>query len=403
MIKTAVCVVGAGPAGAILSYLLARNGIDVTLIEAQKDFDRDFRGDTLHYSVMENLAEMGLADRLMAAKPHYKMRQMSVEINDKSYPIVDFGHIKTEFPYVTVMAQPDFLQFITDEAQQYPHFRLMMRTIATDISRQDGKICGVTVRQGQETMEIKADLVVACDGRSSKLRQLAGLTAVPLTKPLDVLWFRLPRHDADEQMQIGGGVLSGNRPIVIIERVDHHQIGVIVPHGHYRQIKSEGLDAFRQSIVDQIPQFADRVHLLDEWRKIAYLQVTGSRLEKWYTDGLLLIGDAAHVMTPIGGVGINYAIQDAIVAANVLVEPLKNGSVNNSHFAAIQKQRQRPTALMQTVQVQAQKRIIDPARAEDVPFQFPKFARWLPSIPLVRNIIPKLIGSGLSHVKVKVV
>lgn len=402
MIKTAVCVVGAGPAGAILSYLLARNGIDVTLIEAQKDFDRDFRGDTLHYGVMENLAEMGLAERLLASKPHYKMRQMSVEVDQKSYPIVDFGRVKTAFPYVTVMAQPDFLQFITDEAAQYPNFRLMMRTQAVDLIYKDGKVRGVEVRREREADQIEAGLVVACDGRSSKLRRLLGLTAVALTDPLDVLWFRLPRHDIDEPMQIGGGVLSGNRPIVIIERTDHHQIGIIIPDGHYRQLKSEGLEAFRQSIVEQIPAFANRVHLLDAWQKINYLKVTGSRLEKWYKDGLLLMGDAAHVMTPIGGVGINFAIQDAIVAANVLIEPLTHGTVTDAHFAEFQKQRQLPTRLIQTVQAQAQKRLIDPAREEGA-FQFPRFGRWLPAIPLLRNLIPRIIGSGLSRVKVRVV
>ena len=402
MNKTTVCVVGAGPAGAILSYLLARNGIDVTLLEAQKDFDRDFRGDTLHYAVMENLDQMGLAERLLTEKPHYKLKQLSIGLEDNRVNLVDFSRLRTPFPFVTVMAQTDFLQFIADEASQYPHFHLRMHTRADDLIRKNGRICGVIYRSGKEKGEIEADLVVACDGRSSKLRRLVQLEPQPLSDPLDVLWFRLPRLANDPKLQLGGGFAGGRTPIVVIERTNHFQIGITVPHGKYRHIKREGLPALHQRLIDGIPAFADRVHLLDDWRKVAFLQVTDSRVKRWYRDGMLLLGDAAHVMSPVGGVGINYAIQDAIVAANVLVEPIKQGMVSDTHFAKIQKQRRFPTWLIQTFQAQVQKRIIDPSREDEQPFNFPWFVRWLPRIPIFRDVLSRLIGSGLSKVEVKV-
>ncbi|MEM7331657.1 MAG: FAD-dependent oxidoreductase [Chloroflexota bacterium] len=403
MIKTTVCIVGAGPAGVILSYLLAKNGIDCVLVEAQKDFDRDFRGDTLHYSVMENIHQMGLANNLLATVPHYTMRKMFLDTPKGRLPLVDFERINTPFPYVTVMPQQDFLSFVTTESTAYDNFHLMMRTVAQELVRdENGRICGVQVRQNNELKQINADLVVACDGRSSKLRRLAGLQVDLLTDPLDVLWFRLPKFDNDPELQIGGGFSGGSTPVVVIERHDHYQMGIVVANGQYRQLKSKGLEELHHRIVQSIPQFEDRVNHVDSWRKVSYLKVTGSRLKQWHKDGMLLIGDAAHVMTPLGGVGINYAIQDAIVAANVLLEPLKSGQLQSGHFEEIQNQRQRPTRWMQFFQTQAQKRILDPARTDDTPFEFPRFMRWLPRIPLLRDLLPRMIGSGLSRVEVKV-
>lgn len=402
--RTTVCVVGGGPAGVVLGYLLARRGVEVMVLEAQYDFDRDFRGDTIHAAIMENLDQMGLAEALLEL-PHHKVQRLSAGASDdpsKRVTLVDFSRLRTKFPYVTLMAQPIFLGFMVEQAQKYPTFQILMGASAQKLVREDGKVCGVQYRGGGEWGEIRADLVVAADGRSSKIRRLAGLEPQPISEPMDVLWFRLPRLEK-ESHRSGSGLMAGGRtPLIILERQDHWQLGVVLPHGGYRTLRERGIEAFQERLISELPEFAERVREhLDEWRKMGVLIVQGSRLEKWYLPGLLLIGDAAHVMTPLGGVGINYAIQDAIVAANLLANPLKTRTVTLQQLAEVQKQREWPTKVMQFIQAQAQKRILTPAALTDDTFQLPPIMRLLPRIPILRNLPSKMIGLGLRRVTVE--
>ena len=378
------------------------NNIQVTLLEAQKDFDRDFRGDTLHYSVMENLQQMGLAERLLAEKPHYKMSKLGFGGGSDRQATVDFGRIDTPFPFVTMMAQPDFLDFLVEETRSFDNFRLRMQCAAREIHKSNGRITGVEYRSPSESGTVDADLVVACDGRNSKIRKLLELIPTRLTDPLDVLWFRLPKYESDEQMMLTGAFTGGRTPVIVLERLEHFQIGIVVPQGFYGRLKKSGIESLQDRMRESVPELADRASLLDDWDKVAYLQVTGSRLKQWHDANALLIGDAAHVMTPIGGVGINYAIQDAIEAANVLVPHLKTGTIDSSLLARIQALREPAVKRIQWIQTVVQKRILNPARANDRPFEMPWIARWIPRIPVIRDLPAKIIGGGLARVTVQV-
>ncbi|MBV7329821.1 FAD-dependent oxidoreductase [Chloroflexi bacterium TSY] len=403
--ESTVCVVGGGPAGVVLSYLLARQGISVTLLEAQKDFDRDFRCDTIHAAIMENMDQLGLAARLLEL-PHYKMRQLSLrdaKTNGQGIKIVDFSRLKSKFPYVTMMAQPIFLNFMVEEAKQFPGFQIIMGASAQKlIQDNDGKIQGVQYRKNREWGAVHAHLTIAADGRSSKIRKLAGFEPIPITEPMDVLWFRLSKEEDDRRQGLGGLTGGGRLPFILLERMDHWQCGLVVPNGGYQVLRKQGIGAFRELLVEHAPQLKERIgREINEWRDIAWLNVTGSRLEQWHLPGLLLIGDAAHVMTPIGGVGINYAIQDAIVAANVLTEPLNTGQVTQAHLANIQAQREWPTKFIQNLQAAAQRRIVKPGLLMDEEFVVPWFMRLVPHISLLCALPARMVGYDVRRVSVQ--
>ncbi|WP_017656119.1 FAD-dependent oxidoreductase [Fortiea contorta] len=391
---TNCCIVGGGPAGVVLALLLARQGIAVILLEAHKDFDRDFRGDTIHPSVMEIMQELGLSDRLLQL-PHHKMHQIRIQTPQETVTLADFSHLKTSYPYITMLPQVKFLEFIIQEAQKYPNFQLVMGANVQELIESDGVIQGVRYRGGGGWHEIRAILTVGADGRHSKLRQLGGFESKESSPPMDVLWFRLPRHPQDAEG--GMGRISQGQILVMLNRGDEWQMGYVIPKGGYHQIRAAGLPAFKESIVIAAPELSARIENLQDWSQIAFLSVESSLVKRWYRQGMLLIGDAAHVMSPVAGVGINYAIQDAVVTANLISQPLKNQQIELHHLAQIQRQRELPTRIIQAFQTLIQQRIFAPVLSSHQTFQPPAWLRF----PILRDIPARLIALGVFPVHVQ--
>lgn len=355
--RTTCCVVGAGPAGVMLALLLARQGVEVTLLEEHLDFARDFRGDTVHPSTMEILEQIGLADRVLQLE-HTRAPALVIESPQGVIGTVSFQRLKTRFPYIALIPQAHFLACLTEAARAYPNFRLVMGARAEQFLLQDGTVHGVRYRAQDGWHELRAVLTVGADGRFSRLRRLAGLIPRTTSQSMDVLWFRLPRT-ADDPGASGARLSLGQGHLFVqLNRGDHWQIGYTIVKGSYQQIKAAGLDCLRTQLTELGPAFADRLHTITAWKQIAVLSVEASRLTRWYLPGLLLIGDAAHVMTPVGGVGINYAVQDSVVAANILGPGLIDGQVSTADLARVQRRRQGPTKMIQAFQRLIQRQIM---------------------------------------------
>ena len=419
--ETTCCVVGAGPAGAVLALLLARRGVPVLLLEAHKDFERDFRGDTIHPSTLEIMEELGLAERLLKL-PHSELRGIAVQTADGPFRPVDFTRLPTRYPYIAMMPQARFLEFLTAEAGRYPSFRLVLGANVQELVEEDGAVRGVRYRADDGWHEVRALLTVAADGRFSRLRHLAGLRPVKTSPPMDVLWFRLPRRPGDPEENLaftGRGHLLG-----FLQRPEDWQVAYVIPKGGYQEVRAAGLDGLRRSIVaivgregqvdvsarpgGQAPAgsaavdwLPGRLDELKDWRQIAVLSVESSRLRRWYRPGLLLIGDAAHVMSPVGGVGINYAVQDAVVAANVLEGPLREGRVRLHDLAEVQRRREWPTRFIQWFQEQAQRRVVATVLRSRQALRVPGWVRFLMRLPLLRDLPGRIIAFGLWRVHVK--
>ncbi|MBU7587278.1 MAG: FAD-dependent oxidoreductase [Nostoc sp. TH1S01] len=391
---TDCCIVGGGPAGAVLALLLARQGIPVMLLEAHKDFDRDFRGDTIHPSVMQIMEELNLSDRLLQLH-HAKMRQIQVKTPQDTFTLADFSHLKTRYPYITMLPQVKFLEFITQEAQQYPNFQLVMGANVQELITEDGVVKGVRYRGGGGWHEVRAMLTIGADGRHSKLRQMGGFESIETSPPMDILWFRLPRHP--EEFDGGMGRFAPGHIVAMLDRGDEWQIAYVIPKGGYQKLRALGLEELKKSIVEVVPELSDRLSSLQDWSQVAFLSVESSRVKRWYRPGLLLIGDAAHIMSPVGGVGINYAIQDAVVAANVLSQPLKNQQVKLGDLAKVQHQRELPTRIIQAFQTFIQKRVFAPVLSANSTFQPPALLR----LPILRDLPARLIALGVFPVHVK--
>ena len=396
--RTTCCIVGGGPGGAMLALLLARKGVPVMLLEAHDDFDRDFRGDTIHPSILEIMDQLGLADRLLQLR-HSKIHKATFMTPTGPVTVADFRRLKTRFPYIATLPQAQFLEFITEQAKRYPNFQLLMGASAHELIEEDGEVRGLRYRAQDGWHEVRALLTVAADGRSSRLRRLAGFTPVKTSPPLDVLWFRWSRKPDD-----GEGILGRfgrGHGLVLLDRLDQWQVGYIILKGSFQQVRAAGLEALRRSITEMAPEYEDRAETLQDWDQIAVLSVESSRCPQWYRPGLLLIGDAAHVMSPVGGVGINYAIQDAVVAANVLTDPLLAGQVRLESLRQVQRERETPTRIIQWIQKQVQQRIIGAALKSNAPLTVPPTIRLLLRIPILRDIPARIIAFGVRRVHVK--
>jgi 2-polyprenyl-6-methoxyphenol hydroxylase-like FAD-dependent oxidoreductase len=399
--ETRCVIAGGGPGGAMLALLLARRGVPVTLLEAHKDFDREFRGDTIHPSTLEILDQLGLADKVHQF-PHSKVYGPTFETESGTFQPFDLRRLKTKFPYILMVAQSKFLEFLTGEAAKYPQFRLSMGANVCDLIRENGTVRGVRYQTSEREGEVRAPLTVGADGRHSRVRHLMGIEPVKTAPPMDVLWFRLPKLEDDAKSATGlMGRFGAGRILVVLERGDHWQVAFVFPKGQYQEVKAAGLETMRQAIVELEPGFAEHVKTLQEWRQLSLLSVESSRCPLWHQPGLLLIGDAAHVMSPVGGVGINYAIQDAVVAANGLAKPLLEGHVEDRHLAEVQRQREFPTRFIQRFQAVMQSRLLAPALGSTHAIQIPALFRLLVRMPILRDLPPRVIGYGIRKVRVE--
>ena len=396
--ETTCCVVGGGPAGVILSLLLARKGVAVTLLEAHDNFDRDFRGDTIHTSVLELLDELGLAEPLHKL-PHAKIHTGALMTSQGPVTLADFRRLRTRFPYIMMLPQKDFLAFVAAEAQRYPSFRLLMGARVEELIEEEGVVRGVVYEDDKGKCELRASLTVAADGRGSRLRHLGGFEQVKTSPPMDILWFRVPRRAQDPE----GGLafFGGGHMLVMLNRGEQWQAAYVILKGSSSQVRAAGLEALRRALAELVPQYAERFESLRDWKQVSMLSVESSRVKRWFKPGLLLIGDAAHVMSPVGGVGINYAIMDAAEAANVLAAPLKEGALNTEHLRRVQRRREWPTRLIQAIQTRIQKRVIAAALDPNNTFRIPLALRLLLSVPGLRNLPARVIGLGFKKVHVE--
>ena len=396
-LKTTYCIVGGGPAGVMLGYLLARKGVNVTVLEKHKDFFRDFRGDTVHPSTLELMYELGVLDEFLAV-PHQELQSISGVVGGYSFKVADFTRVPTHCKFVALMPQWDFLNFLSERAREFGGFELRMEHEATDLLREDGKIVGMVAQTPDGAVQITADLVVACDGRHSTMRDAAKLPVTEFGVPMDVLWFHIGRR-ANDPEQLFGNINYG-RALVLINRGDYFQAGLIIRKGSFEEMKTAGMEAFRETIARIAPYLGDRVHELQSWEEIKLLTVKLNRLERWYEPGLLCIGDAAHAMSPAGGVGINLAIQDAVATANLLDDALHERRVTPELLARVQCRREFPTRLTQAAQTNAHKLFAKVFR-QTGPMQAPWQLKTVVRIPGITHVIGRVVGTGArpEHIK----
>lgn len=399
--STRCCIAGGGPAGMMLGLLLARAGVDVLVLEKHADFLRDFRGDTIHPSTLEVMYELGLLERLLLL-PHQKVSRINAQFGDLALTVADFSSLSTHCPFVAFMPQWDFLTFLAAEAARFPTFRLMMQTEVMGLIEETGRIIGLKAETSEGRIEVRADLVVGADGRHSVVRTTAGLSVEEFGAPMDVLWFRLSRRAGDPEDPIGR--FDRGRIFIMLNRGDYWQCGFVIPKGSRDQLQGKGLPAFRENLTQLAPFVADRVGELQDWEPVKLLTVQVDRLRQWSRPGLLCIGDAAHAMSPVGGVGINLAIQDAVAAANLLAAPLREGRLTSDDLHMVQMRRDRPTRVTQRMQLFIQNRVIKRVLGEEGPLVPPLPLRLLARVPFLRRIPARLIGIGFrpEHVRTPV-
>ena len=351
------CIAGGGPAGMMLGYLLGRAGVDTVVLEKHGDFLRDFRGDTVHPSTMQIMQELGLRDEFLQ-RPHSEIRAFSVEIGHRTFKVADFEHVPMRCRFIALMPQWDFLDFLLEKGRRFPALKVMMRVQVTGLIESPGRVLGVQATTAAGALEVNAQLVVGCDGRSSTVRSAAALPVQDLGAPIDVLWFRLSKRSSDPQQVLGH--LEPGKMVVTIDRNNYWQCAYVITKSSAERVRDAGIEAFRRSVADGAPFLADRVNELHSFGDVKLLSVSVDRLLKWFRPGLLCIGDAAHAMSPIGGVGINLAIQDAVATANLLAAKLKVGAVTDRDLASVQRRRMFPVKVVQRGQVTIHNRVLRP-------------------------------------------
>jgi 2-polyprenyl-6-methoxyphenol hydroxylase-like FAD-dependent oxidoreductase len=393
MERVRCAIAGGGPAGMMLGFLLARAGIDVAVLEKYGDFFRDFRGDTVHPSTMTVLDELDVLDQFLRVR-HNVITRIRGKIGRDTVTLANLDHVPAKTKYIALMPQWDFLNFLAQQARAYPGFRLMMQTTATGLVYTGERVTGLRARSGDQDVVIAADLVIAADGRHSSVRDAAGMKPVELGAPMDVLWFRLSRKSSDPAAAFG--YVGAGSMLVTIDRDTYWQCGFIIAKGGFEATKARGLDAFRGEIVALVPEFETRVDEIKSWDDVKMLEVAVNRLQQWYKPGLLFIGDAAHAMSPIGGVGINLAIQDAVAAANALVPVLRgDGAVPDAVLAAFQRRREPPTRMTQQLQLFIQNRAVAAVlSSKKAPKRAPLFMRIVNAVPALQRIPARIIGIG---------
>jgi 2-polyprenyl-6-methoxyphenol hydroxylase-like FAD-dependent oxidoreductase len=389
--KTTCCIVGGGPAGMMLGLLLARSGVDVTVLEKHKDFFRDFRGDTIHPSTLELMHELGLLQKLLEIR-HSEIAHASICIGNESVTVADFSHLPTTAKFIALMPQWDFLNFLAAEAARFSNFKLLMECEATGLIEENGITTGVLARTPQGPVTISAALTVGCDGRHAVSRNAAHLPLVDEGVPIDVLWLRLTRRASDPEN--GLGYVNYGRLLVLINRLEYFQVAFLIAKDGFGQIQQDGLTAFQQGIARVVPFLADRITEIDSWEKVKLLTVQVNRLTEWSSPGLLCIGDAAHAMSPVGGIGINIALQDAVATANMLTEALLSEALTPHHLVQIQRYRERAVHNTQRFQVFAH-RILNRVLHSSGPIRMPRALRILTAIPGFKSLTARFIGMGL--------
>jgi 2-polyprenyl-6-methoxyphenol hydroxylase-like FAD-dependent oxidoreductase len=392
------CIAGGGPGGVMLGFLLARAGVETLVLEKHADFLRDFRGDTIHPSTLELMHELGLLTDFLA-RPHQEATELTGWVGDATVTVADFTHLPTRCRFIAFMPQWDFLDFLAGRGRRYPTFHLRMQAEVTDLIEEGGRVAGVRATTPRGPLEVRAALVVAADGRHSTVRARAGLQVEDLGAPMDVLWLRLPRRPEDPRNPLGR--FDRGRVFVMLDRGDYWQCGLLIPKGGWDAVRQRGLGAFRDTVAAVAPFLSDRVGDLRAWEDVKLLTVVVDRLRRWYRPGLLCIGDAAHAMSPIGGVGINLAIQDAVATANLLAGPLHSGTVTVADLRRVQLRRAWPTRLTQRLQVFVQERVIRRVLGSRRPVTLPWPLRLLRRFPVLRRLTARLIGMGVrpEHVK----
>ena len=400
-ISTTCVIAGGGPAGMMLGYLLARAGVDVTVLEKHRDFLRDFRGDTVHPSTLQIMSELDLLEEFLKL-PHSRIRTANLEIGGEHLTIGDFGRLRTDCKFIALMPQWDFLDFLAIHAKRLPNFRLMMETQGRDLLMQDGRVCGITATTPNSSLQIEARLTIAADGRNSILRDRSGLEVEDLGAPFDVLWLRLPVMPGDPVDLVGR--VKGGQLFVMIYRTDYWQCAYLIPKDGFDAIRAEGLARFRARLKEIAGFAADRVDgAITDFDQVKLLTVTVNRLTRWAKAGLLCIGDAAHAMSPIGGVGINLAIQDAVATANILGPVLKHRTPCIGELERVQQRREFPTKVIQALQVGAQNVFLAPTLASTQTPKLPFIFRLLNGWPWLRQFPARIIGLGVrpEHVQLQ--
>ena len=396
--KTDCVIAGGGPAGMLMGFLLARAGVDVVVLEKHADFLRDFRGDTIHPSTLEVMHELGLLEEFLR-RPHDELHEVEIRVGDEQAKLADFRHVPTHCKFLMMMPQWDFLDFLADHARRLPNFHLVMQAEARTLLSGDGRVTGLVARTPEGDLEVHAALVVGADGRHSTIRAQAGLQPDDFGAPMDVLWLRVSRRPEDPPDLFGQ--IDAGRMLVMIARGDYWQCALLIPKGSFDAVRGRGMAALHESLLGLSPWLGERVKELVGWDQVKLLTVTVDRLRQWARPGLLCIGDAAHAMSPIGGVGINLAVQDAVAAARLLAGPLREHEVDLAALQRVQRRREWPMKVVQGMQLAMQDRMIRPILAAGGTVRMPWFLRLVDRLPLLRRIPAWFIGVGVrpEHVR----